>query len=301
MKFVVRFLMRALALLPLGVHYALGRFLAWLACDVFRYRRRDVLINLARSFPDKDYKEIKRISRQFYRHFGDVIAETVWFGGSSAKRLHRQHLVEFEGLEEMTRMHEKAPDIVVLMSHAGNWELYGGFASYNYSGRPMPFDESNVCIVYLRQSSKMWDWILRANRLAPYIDAKGYEGYLESRQVLRYALTHKGEHKVYNFITDQYPYFAGGTLNVRFMNQDTVTMKGAADLARKMGAAVFFLSERVENRGAYKFRYVPICEDASSLSSLQIMTEYYRLLEEDLKAQPWNYLWTHRRWKIINQ
>ena len=298
---IVRSLMRLLALLPLKVHYAFARVVSWLAERVLRYRVSDVYMNLARSFPEKDYKEIKYIKHQFYRHFGNLVAETLWFGGSNAKRLHRQHIVEFEGLEEMTRMYESSPSIMVLMSHSGNWELYGGFASYNYSDKPMAFNEGNVCIVYLQQSSRMWDEILRRNRLAPMNEPSKFEGYLESRRVLRYALEHRSERKVYNFITDQYPYFSKkDPLHLRFMNQDTVTMTGAADLARKLGMSVFFLSTLEEEQGRYRFRYIPICEDASSLSSEEIMARYYALLEEDLRNQPWNYLWTHRRWKILN-
>ena len=27
------------------------------------------------------------------------------------------------------------------------------------------------------------------------------------------------------------------------------------------------------------------------------MKLYYKHLEEDIQAQPWNYLWTHKRWR----
>lgn len=292
--------MRLLALLPLRVHYAFARFVSWLAEKVIRYRVADVMVNLGRSFPEKDYSELKEIKHRFYRHFGNLVAEAVWFGGSSARRLHRQRIVEFEGLDELTRLYESSPSVMVLMSHSGNWELYGGFASYNYSDKPMIFDTGNVCIVYLQQSSRMWDWIMRRNRLAPMKEPSKFEGYLESRRVLRFALEHRNEKKVYNFITDQYPYFSKkDPLHVRFMNQDTVTMTGAADLARKLGMAVCFLSTPEEKQGNYRFRYIPICENASELSSEEIMSRFYALLEEDLRRQPWNYLWTHRRWKIV--
>ena len=288
---IVLFFMRLFSLLPLKVHYALSAFLAFLIEKVFRYRREDVTVNLARSFPELDAEELKDIRHRFYRHLSDVIAESVWFGGcKGGRRLHDSHIVEIEGLEGLAAAHEAAPDIIVLMSHAGNWELYGGYAAYVYSDAPMPFN------VYLRQSSRMWDSIMRRNRLAPMKDPDSFEGYLESRQVIRYALEHKGEKKIYNFITDQYPYF-GGTVPVRFMHQDTVSMKGAADLARKTRAAVYYLSMPCEIRGHYKLRYLPIVDDASTVSTEYIMGEYYRLLERDLEAQPWNYLWSHRRWK----
>lgn len=296
---ITEFFLRLLALLPLKVHYALSRVLAWLAEKVIRYRVSDVLVNLGRSFPEKDYSEIKSIKHRFYRHFGRLVAEAVWFGGSSGKRLRRARIVTFEGLDRLIRLYESSPSVMVLMSHAGNWELYGGFESYQEE--PVYFSADKVCIVYLQQSSSMWDGIMRRGRLAPMKNPKEFEGYLEARRVLRYALEHRNERKVYNFIIDQYPYFAKkDQLHVRFMNQDTVTMTGAADLARKLGMSVCYLSTREREGGGYVFEYIPVCEDASTLSSEEIMTRYYALLGEDLRAQPWNYLWTHRRWKILN-
>lgn len=296
---ITEFFLRLLALLPLKVHYALARAVSWFAEKVIRYRVSDVLINLGRSFPEKDYSEIKTIKHRFYKHFGRLVAEAVWFGGCSAKRLRRARIVSFEGLDKLTELYQSSPSVMVLMSHAGNWELYGGFESYFDS--PQIFDESNVCIVYLQQSSKMWDEIMRHGRLAPMKDPAAFEGYLEARKVLRYALEHRSEKKVYNFIIDQYPYFAKkDQLHVRFMNQDTVTMTGAADLAHKLGMSVCYMSAREREEGGYVFEYIPICSDASAMSSAEIMTCYYSLLEEDLQDQPWNYLWSHRRWKNLN-
>ena len=91
---------RLLARLPLGVHYALGGCLAWLMRSVVRYRRKVVETNLLHSFPDKSPEERKAILKGFYRHFGEIIAEAVWFGGTRSKeRLRRQRLCEFADLE----------------------------------------------------------------------------------------------------------------------------------------------------------------------------------------------------------
>ncbi len=298
-EYIVRFFLRLLSWLPLRVHYALGGILSFLAEKIFRYRVHDVTVNLSRSFPDLKYKELKSLRHRFYRHFGEVIAETVWFGGlRGGKRLHRRRLVELENPQELQRLYDSAPGVMVLMSHAGNWELIGGIASYVYDDGPVCFNEGNFCVVYLRQSSRMWDSILRSNRTAPLLDRRHFPGYIESRDIVRYAYEHKGEKKIYNFITDQSPYFDAPDLpEVTFMQQRTRTMKGAADIARKFGMAVCFLSMRSEGRGHYIMKYEPICDNASGLSRQEIMDKYYALLEADIQAQPWNYLWTHRRWK----
>ena len=299
MRIIVQSLMRLFALLPLRVLYVLGDFVAWLAEKVFRYREADVLINLARSFPDKKYKEIKEIKHKFYRHFGELIAETVWFGGCRThKRLHRRHLAEIVDPDEINRLYEISPSVMIMMSHAGNWELIGGIQSYDYTGKPTHVDESIYYVVYLRPSTQMWDKILQSNRIASLRDKKHYRGYLESREVVRYVFEHRDEKIMYNFITDQHPYFkTKDPMRVNFMHQECSTMKAAADLAHKLGMSVCFLSMLQERRGLYKLNYITICDDASAMSPEQIMNRYYELLQKDIEAQPWNYLWTHRRWK----
>ena len=294
-------LLRLLGLLPLRVHYALGRFMAWLFGDVFRYRRDVVAHNLALCFPDKSDAERKAIGKAFYRHLGELIAETVWFGGCrNPRRLHRQRLVEIENPEEAARLFEAAPSLVVMYSHCGNWELYGGIASYNYTDTPLPFTEQNFCVVYRQLSSRAWDEVFRDNRFAPLKDRRHFPGYIESKDLVRYAYSHKDEKKIYNVNTDQRPYFVSpANLDVDFLGQRVQTMTAAAALARKFGMAVAYLSMRRERRGHYVIRYTPICEDASKMDVQQMMQEYYRLLEADIRLQPENYLWSHKRFNRV--
>ena len=53
-------------------------------------------------------------------------------------------------------------------------------------------------------------------------------------------------------------------------------------------------------KGGYDIEYIPICEDASKMSVEEMIDRYYKLLEEDLRIQPFNYLWTHNRWWLMN-
>ena len=299
--FLLKLLLRLLGLLPLRVHYALGRFVSWLAGDVLRYRRDVVMHNLTKAFPEKSIWELKPIRKAFYRHFGELIAEAVWFGGCrNPRRLRRARLVEVENPDVAARLFEAAPSLVVMYSHCGNWELYGGIASYNYTDTPLPFTEQNFCVVYRELSSKAWDLVLRDNRFAPLLDRKHFPGYIESKDLIRYAFSHRDEKKVYNINPDQRPYFVSpANMDVEFLGQQVQTMTGAAALARKFGMAVAYLTMRREGRGHYVLRYEPICEDASKMSVEEIMQQYYRLLEADIRRQPENYLWTHQRFARI--
>ena len=82
---IVRGLIVALAQLPLGFHNFMGDVFSWIAKNILKYRYSTVMINLARSFPDKPYHEVRKIADDFYRHFGEIFAEALWFVCSSYK------------------------------------------------------------------------------------------------------------------------------------------------------------------------------------------------------------------------
>ena len=81
---IVRFFLVGLSKLPLKFHYFMGDIFAWLARVVIRYRYDVVMINLSRSFPDKKYKQLQTLAKEFYKHFGEILAEAIWFSGSNA-------------------------------------------------------------------------------------------------------------------------------------------------------------------------------------------------------------------------
>lgn len=301
---IVEGLVYLLARLPLSFHYRFSRVLAWLLRDVLRYRRSTVLINLGRSFPDKDYSDIEAILRQFYQHLADLIVEALWMGGcrgeKGCERLRRQHLVEIEGLDTFNPLWDRCPGILLLNSHAGNWELMGGIFEYTYE-QPPHYTLAQTVVLYLQQTSRFWDSFIADNRCAP-VAHKGFQGYIENRSILRYAFSHRQEKRLYIFNTDQYPYGSSSFCHIdSFLNQPTVSMTGGASLAAKFGMGVAYIRWRRPSRGHYRISFVPLFEDASRHTPEEIMTRYHALLEKDIQAEPWNYLWTHKRWKIWNE
>ena len=296
---LLRGILKLLGLLPLRVHYALGRGVAFLAEKVVRYRTDVVMMNLSRAFPEYKYKELKALKHAFYLHFGDLVAESVWFGASDAERLRRQEICRIANPEVLSSLFDSSPSVMVMYSHCGNWELCGGVASYDYSGAEVRFKEENTVFVYKKLTSPVWDEVMRLSRLSPVLDQDAFKGYVESNDLVRFVLSHKEEKRIYCVNTDQKPYkFAKATCEVDFLHQHTLTMTAAAALARKVGMAVVYLNIRPESRGHYVWEYTPVCPDASLMSAEEIMKAYYALLQKDIEALPENYLWTHKRWNI---
>jgi KDO2-lipid IV(A) lauroyltransferase len=296
-------LMRLLARLPLGFHYKMARCVSWLVGDVFRYRRDVVSVNIARSFPDTDYDVLKDITKGFYRHFGELLAEAVWFGGRRGEK-GRQELIDsdivvIDNSDEFNDFYDRSSSVMLLNSHAGNWELMGGVEQYDRSapGR-RNWSHKEVVVIYRALDSKLWDRVMGDGRCAPVCD-RNYEGYVEGGSILRYAIAHRHEKKLYIFNTDQFPYHNTVHYDVgTFLHQRTEAMGGAAVLAHKLGMSVAYIRWTQVSQGHYRMTFVPLCENASESAPEDILKLFYKHLEEDIQAQPWNYLWTHKRWRI---
>lgn len=291
--------MRLLSVLPLGVHRFLCRGVSLLAEHVFRYRKKVVRINIGHSFPDKTPEERKEIEHGFYKHFGDILAEAVWFGKYRRREtLRKKGICTFEGVEEHRRDYENSNGVMVLTSHCGNWEIMGGWFAYAPYGS-LGYVEDAITVVYKSLTSQAWDDVMADNRLAPLLRTS-FNGYVDSTKVLRYALEHKNEKRVYVFPTDQYPYRGATKHEIGdFLGQKTLAMTGGAALARKLGLAVEYMSFVQIPGGKYKAKFETICTDPSTMTPEEIMSKYYSLLQRDIEAQPWNYLWSHKRWKNL--
>lgn len=296
---ITEMLMRLLALQPLKMHYFWGRCLSWFVSGPMHYRRDVVMINLARSFPEKKYSELRKIADDFYKHFGDLFAETFWFAGShDTKRLRDSHICEMEHADVLNRLYNDCPGVIVLTSHLGNWELTGGILNYVYAPDKVDFGEKNTTVVYKELSNSFWDKVFGDNRCAPIAKENKETCYVESRKILRFVIAHRNEKRLYVFPTDQCPYkYASAHTVDNFMHQPTLTMTGGAALAHKFGFAVVYMAFKKKEDFGYKMSFREICPDASKFTPEDIMNKFYSYLEEDVNAQPENYLWTHKRWK----
>ncbi len=295
-------LFRPIQRLPLGFHYFWGSVFSFVAEKVLHYRRDVVVANLARSFPHKRYGEIKALAHDFYGHLGEIFAEAMWFGGNHGRpdRCRKQGICRIINTVEVQEALERSGNVMVLDSHFGNWELTGGFFQYVYDTPEggLRIGKDNIIVVYKRLRSRFWDGFMRENRCAAL--PADFQGYTESMEVLRYALGHREEKKIYVFPTDQYPYAGTKSCDVpSFMNQPTKAMVGGAALARKFGMPVYYMSMDRIAKGKYEVTFKKVCDDASAFAPGQIMEKYYALLQEDVVRNPANYLWSHRRWKCL--
>ena len=303
-KAIIQGLMAVLSALPLRFHWASAHLVGWIANHLVRYRRKVVCENIDGSFPDAPEHLRKRYVRDFYRHFGRLVCETIWFSHTTARRMERSQIVSAVNPEESARLQSVAPGTIILAGHYANWELLFGFEHFALpegSADSYAFKRSNVAMVYKKLNSPLWDEIFRECRLR--LLGTDFENYIESAGILRHVVEHHGDGYFYMFDTDQRPYAnAKAVMDVEFMGQPAQTMYAGAGVAHKYGLAVSYLSMTRKPSGkGYLCELKTICDDASKMEVQQIMDEFYRLLEADIRKDPGEYLWSHKRWKLVNK
>jgi len=281
--------------LPLRWLYAAGGFASWVMDHVINYRKGVVYANIARSFPDMDYDEIDRTAHEYYARIGELAAETIWFGGcrGNGRKLRKQKIYEYANPELLLEIQEKT-GVMAMKSHCGNWELFGGI--YDYVDIPdfetrLPKDR--IFVAYKPMHNKVSDIVFYENRRAPLPD---YQGLIEDSRLMRHAILNRMQRPVYVLNADQYPYQACHYVGT-FLHQPTQGMLGGFSLAVKLGFAVLYMREERICRGHYRLTFEVIEENAKGMDPEELMRKYYSLLEEDIRKDPVNWLWSHKRWR----
>lgn len=295
---IVRGCLVLLSKLPLKFHYFMGSVFAWFAEKVIRYRYSTVLTNISRSFPDKKYKEIDGIVHDFYKHFGEILAEAIWFSGSNYKRLYDSGIVTVTNPEELNELYLSTPSMTVLSTHCGNWELLGGFIGYRTpSGVKVAIQEEEIRVVYKKLTNPVFDEVFKLNRVSA-LEKVGTSCEIESSNILRHAVSSRGQRLVYIYPTDQAPYWKAAKHPIgKFMHQETNCMLGSVGAACKLSHSVMYMKMQRMERGKYEMTLIPLCRNASESTPEEIMRKYYDLLEQEINETPANWLWTHKRWK----
>lgn len=294
-------LLALLSFMPLCLHRAFGALAGFVMQNIVGYRRNVALKNIRNAFPEKSDKEIDGILRKFYRYLGTMFCEAIWFGScrNNKKRLRRSRICELRGQECLNAYLRRGKSVMVLVPHMGNFEVFSGIVTYS-GDIPLEVSENHFCVSYKELHNKFWNDFMFRNRLSGLLHPSGYDGLVESMKLLRYVYKHKDDSYVFHFITDQYPYSEGNNAEVEFFNQKTVSMTAGAAMAKMLAMPVLYMRMFCRPEGGYTMEYLPICDDASVEDIQDITQRYYRMIEDDIRTQPWNYLWTHKRWKTLN-
>ena len=274
-------MLRALSLLPLPLLYAVFGALAFLA-RVVGWRAGLVRDGLARCLPDAAPDERRRIARDFYRYLGELVAEAVHGAGIDEAELADR--LRFENREAVDAALAGGKRVILLAAHHCNWEWLLLRCSTDF-GVPL--------VAAYKPASRE-----RANRALSGMRSRLGATMVPAKQIVQYLIEQRGGVKLLALVADQSPAASSDQQSwLPFFGRETAFFRGPGWIGAKMGYQPFFIAMRLERRGRYVARFVPLIQAGERADPDRIVEAYVRALETQVRAHPAQYFWAYNRWK----
>jgi KDO2-lipid IV(A) lauroyltransferase len=272
------------AVMPFPLLYLFSDGIYFLLYRVLGYRQKIVHQNLVNSFPEKGEKEIREIEERFYRYFCDLFLETFKTLTISKENMVKHCEFVPETLAIFNQLAEENQSFMVVMGHFGNWEWGGN--TFSICCR------HQLYVIYHPLSNPYF------NGLTYRMRTRFGTRLIAMKDTLREMLKNRKELTATAFIADQSP-LPDRAYWMSFMNQNTPVFLGIEKIAIKIRYPIVYISIRRVKRGYYKV-FAERIEVPSLIQKTGTITEIHtRRLEADIRSQPENWLWTHRRWKHV--
>ena len=282
MTYILHTFLWLMAHFPLWMLKGLSSFLAFLNWHVVHYRRKVVLANLQKAFPEKTLKERKRIAQKFYVQLCDYLLGLVRLRYNKSPM--NNVLVIHKNPELLQSLCERGKSCLLAMGHYFNWE---------YTNTAPLICSFQVVAAYSPLESKFSDEMMTRCRTKHGVQM------FPLKEVYRALVKYQKEGKptMALMVADQSPTVNNLNHWITFMGQDTPVFTGVENIAKKLDQAVVFLKIKLPKRFVYEYEYALITEQAIDKAPLEITRQWYAELEKQVRQQPELYLWSHRRWK----
>lgn len=274
-----------ISILPMRILYVISTIIFILIYHVIGYRKRVVKNNLALVFPEKTQEERNYIAREFFKHFCDIIVETIKVFTITEKEIRERFVVT--NPEILDSYYENDQSILLMAGHYNNWEWTG------ILNKLMDFEAHAV---YKPLRNKQLDALVKKTR-------GHFGGTIVSNKkiiVTLYRKWKKGIKTLTYILSDQTPKIGAFKYRDTFMGIDVPMFTGTEELAKKLNFSVLYLKVEKEKRGYYTATFLPIANNPNDYPDFQITRMFFDLLENQIREKPQFYLWSHKRWKHKN-
>lgn len=281
MYYVVYGLFYLLSRLPFGILYLISDFFYLIAYYIIRYRRKVVSNNLLIAFPEKSNKERSAIAKAFYHNLLDTFVESIKLLSLSKKSLLKRTTANFDVINALVT---EGRNIQFHPGHQFNVEFYNQLYSlslknFSFVFVYMPISNKVIDRIFYKVRSRFGSVLIAATKF------REQKKIFENRQ---YGIT---------LGADQNPSYIQGAFWMNFFGKPAPFLPGPANTAVKKGTAIVLVEFIKEKRGYYRFENTVLINDASNEDPKQLTRAYRDFIEDRIKNQPSNYLWTHKRWK----
>lgn len=266
-----------------NLRWARGLGFVWYRLD-HKHRAR-ALANLANCFPEMTTSQRQRIAQRSVQHMF-MLAVEVLFTTRLVRLETWRDFVEIENFRQtLALLVDRNRGLILLTGHYGNWEILGyvlatlGFETTSVA-RPLdnPYLSDWLFGVRERQGQKMIGKFGATEEIVQLLD----------------------NHRVVAFVADQNAGSKG--IFVDFFGRKASTYKSIGLLAMQYETPIVIgYARRLNDRFHFRVSVQDVIfpEDWKMQDDpLRYITQRYtRAVEDFVRAEPDQYLWTHRRWK----
>ncbi len=263
--------------LPYPLVMRIGRGLGRVMYRGFASRRRVTLINLRLAFPDLSDKEREDLARDSFSHLGMAIGETAWTWYRSIRHMSPAAIT---GKEHVDAALASGKGVILLQAHFTVLEMCAAVVGSHWPIRAVYDSPKNP--LFAANLLKH-----RSRHIEGMIDNKGI------REMVR--LLKRGQIVWYS--PDQSVAATHGGIETLYFNQPVLTTSGTARIVRMTDATIIpFIPERKPDGSGYVFAFQPpLALDTTDLTrATQQVNDF---LEAQVRTQPEQYLWVHKRFK----
>jgi len=271
-------LLRCLSHLPFAWQLATGRRLGRLLRAAGRRREHIATVNLSLCFPDQPAEARGQILAELFESIGIGILEMAMSWWAPDRRL--RPLADIQGLEHLQAALQDGKGAILLSGHFTTLEIGGRLLAQQAPFHVMYREHKNAAFEAVMHAARVRNF----GKAIPRGDLRGMLNSLKDNIPVWYA-------------PDQ-DYGAEQSLFVPFFGIPAATITATSRLARISGAPVVpFFQTRLPGSRGYRLTLYPALDDFPGASVEADTRRINAILEDQIRAQPGQYLWVHRRFK----
>jgi len=271
-----------LSYLPHSILYLLSDLLSFFLYRVVKFRLKIVRKNLTLSFPKKSFREIKKIERQFYNHFSDLMVEMIKNFSISKNQMLKRY--NFKNIELINNEERKGKSTILLLGHFSNWEGMLTIGSHLIG---------NAYGIYTPLTNKYFEKKMTMSR-------EKYGSFLLSRYKtfdFIESMKSSNDYGLLGFIGDQSPKKDSKSYVRAFMGTKVPVFTGAERIAKNYNFPIFYCQINRVKRGFYEAEISVLAMNPLEYKDNEITDLFFNKLERQIVQNPSEYLWTHNRFK----
>ena len=273
---------RLLARLPLALLYRIADLLGWLAFHVFRQREDVVRTNLGKAFPEYDESQLREVMRRYYLSFAQMLVEIIKSVSMPPDELRRR--VRPVNIEAPRTLLASGQSVLLVAAHQCNWEWMLLALSLELG---VPVDAGYKPLVD--------NWAEREMRK---VRSRFGARLVPAKELLADILKRRKVVRAIAMVADQEPTTSEHKYWTHFLGRDTAFYLGPEEIARVTRLPVFFIAMRRVARGYYEMEFRPLAAPGQVPRSGTLIEAYARLVEQQIRAAPSDWPWSHKRWKL---